>query len=112
MQFMMQLAPITFPIAMLAGLGWCIGIALLEQSHGIGYALTQILPDDIRGTRPLADAKTHFLRDCQFRTQTGAHPACTPNASLGYEESLYWFRVLAFFDGKRSRMPKRPIRRK
>jgi hypothetical protein len=41
MQFMMRLAPITFPIAMLAGLGWCIGIALLEQPHGVGYALTQ-----------------------------------------------------------------------
>lgn len=41
MQFMMRLAPITFPIAVLAGLGWCIGIALLEQPHGIGYALTR-----------------------------------------------------------------------
>lgn len=26
MQFMMRFAPITFPIAMLAGLGWCIGL--------------------------------------------------------------------------------------
>jgi len=34
MQFMMRLAPITFPIAMLAGLSWCIGIALLEQPYG------------------------------------------------------------------------------
>ncbi|WP_272578501.1 hypothetical protein [Providencia sp. PROV260] len=41
------------------------------------------LPDGIRGTRSLADAKAHVLRDCQFRTQTGAHPACTSNALLG-----------------------------
>jgi len=41
MPFMMRFAPITFPIAMLAGLGWCIGIALLEQPYGIGYALTR-----------------------------------------------------------------------
>lgn len=27
----------------------------------------------------VADAKTHVLRDCRSRTQTGAHPACTPN---------------------------------
>lgn len=31
MQLMMRLAPITFPIAMLAGLGWCIGIAIRRQ---------------------------------------------------------------------------------
>ncbi len=71
MQLMMRLAPITFPIAMLAGLGWCIGIAY------------SVLPVDIGGTRPLAGAKTHVLRDCQPRTQTGAYPACTPNVQLG-----------------------------
>ena len=41
MQLMMRLAPITLPIAMIAGLGWCIGIALLEQSYGVGYSLTR-----------------------------------------------------------------------
>ena len=41
----------------------------------------------------------------------GLIPPARPTFSLGYEESLYWFRVLAFFDGKRSRMPKKPIRR-
>lgn len=40
MQLMMRPASITFPIATLR-LGWCIGIALLEQPHGIGYALTR-----------------------------------------------------------------------
>ncbi|MFX8972722.1 hypothetical protein ABTN24_19545, partial [Acinetobacter baumannii] len=42
-----------------------------------------VLPVDIGGTRPLAGAKTHVLRDCQPRTQTGAYPACTPNVQLG-----------------------------
>ena len=95
MQLMMRLAPITFPIAMLAGLGWCIGVALLEQSHGVGYTLTRYCLMVFVVLAPWLTLKLTFY----------------VIVSLGYGESLYWFRVLAFFDGKRSRMPKRPIRR-
>ncbi|EII5634346.1 TPA: hypothetical protein ACGRPM_002797 [Proteus mirabilis] len=111
MQFMMRLAPITFPIAMLAGLGWCIGIALLEQHHGIGYALTRHCLMVFVVLAPWLMLKLIFYVIVSLGRKLGLIPPARPTHSLGYEESLYWFRVLAFFDGKRSRMPKRPIRR-
>ncbi|EGQ8357485.1 hypothetical protein E5Z43_13530 [Vibrio cholerae] len=111
MQFMMRLAPITFPIAMLAGLGWCIGIALLEQPHGIGYTLTRHCLMVFVVLAPWLMLKLMFYVIVSLGRKLGLIPPARPTHSLGYEESLYWFRVLAFFDGKRSRMPKRPIRR-
>lgn len=111
MQFMMRLAPITFPITMLAGLGWCIGIALLEQSHGVGYALTRHCLMVFVVLAPWLTLKLTFYVIVSLGRKLGLIPPARPTYSLGYEESLYWFRVLAFFDGKRSRMPKRPIRR-
>ncbi|MBU5690592.1 hypothetical protein [Vibrio cholerae] len=111
MQLMIRLAPITFPIAMLAGLGWCIGIALLEQPHGIGYALTRHCLMTLVVLAPWLMLKLMFYVIVSLGRKLGVIPPARPTHSLGYEESLYWLRVLAFFDGKRSRMPKRPIRR-
>ncbi|EFH72906.1 conserved hypothetical protein [Vibrio cholerae RC385] len=111
MRLMMRLAPITFPIAMLAGLGWCIGIALLEQPHGIGYALTRHCLMVFVVLAPWLTLKLTFYVIVSLGRKLGLIPPARPTYSLGYEESLYWFRVLAFFDGKRSRMPKKPIRR-
>lgn len=111
MRLMMRLAPITFPIAMLAGLGWCIGIALLEQTYGIGYALTRYCLTTLVVLALRLTLKLTFYVIVGLGRKLGLIPPARPTYSLGYEESLYWFRVLAFFDGKRSRMPKKPIRR-
>ncbi len=111
MQFMMRLAPITFPIAMLAGLGWFTGIALLEQPHGIGYALTRHCLMVFVVLAPWLMLKLMFYVIVSLGRKLGLIPPARPTHSLGYEESLYWFRVLAFIDGKRSRMPKKPTRR-
>ena len=111
MQFMMRLAPITFPIAMLAGLGWCIGIALLEQPYGVSYELTRYCLTTLVALTPWLTLKLTFYVIVSLGRKLGLIPSARPTYSLGYEESLYWFRVLAFFDGKRSRMPKKPIRR-
>jgi len=111
MQLMMRLAPITFPIAMLAGLSCCIGIALLEQPHGIGYALTRYCLTTLVVLVPRLTLKLTFYVTVSLGRKLGLTPPARPTYNLGYEESLYWFRVLAFFDGKRSRMPKKPIRR-
>lgn len=111
MQLMMRLAPITFPIAMLAGLSWCIGIALLDQPHGIGYTLTRYCLTTLVVLAPWLTLKLTFYVIVSLGRKLWLIPPARPTYSLGYEESLYWFRVLAFFDGKRSRMPKKPIRR-
>ena len=111
MQLMMRPASITFPIATLAGLGWCIGIALLEQPHGIGYALTRHCLMIFVLLAPWLTLKLTFYVIVSLVRTLGPSPPARPTHSLGYDESLYWFRVLAFFDGKRSRMPKRSIRR-
>ena len=112
MQLMIRLAPITFPIAMLAGLGWCIGIALLEQPYGVSYELTRYCLTTLVALTPWLTLKLTFYVIVSLGRKLGLIPPARPTYSLGYEESLYWFRVLAFFDGKRSRMSKRPIRRK
>lgn len=96
---------------MLAGLGWCIGIALLKQHHGIGYALTRHCLMVFVVLAPWLMLKLTFYVIVSLGRKLGLIPPARPTYSLGYEESLYWFRVLAFFDGKRSRMPKKPIRR-
>lgn len=99
MPFMMRFAPITFPIAMLAGLGWCIGIALLEQPYGIGYALTRYCLMVFVVLAPWLTLKLTFYVIVSLGRKLGLIPPARPTYSLGYEESLYWFRVLAFFDG-------------
>jgi|GEM_PF-648082 len=117
MQFMMRLAPITFPIAMLAGLGWCIGIALLEQPHCVGYALTQHCLRVLVVLAPWLTLKLTFYVIVSLGRKLGLIPPARPTHSLGVMKNHPFlfkqegFRVLAFFDGKRSRMPKRPIRR-
>ena len=108
MQLMIRLAPITFPIAMLAGLGWCIGIALLEQPHGVGYALTQHCLRVLVVLAPWLTLKLTFYVIVSLGRKLGLIPPARPTHSLGYEESLYWFRVLAFFDGKPAACRKGP----
>ena len=91
---------------MLTGLGWCIGISLRTA---LWYRLRtySVLPDGIRGTRPWLTLKLTFYVVVDLGRKLGLIPPARPTNSLGYEESLYWFRVLVFFDGKRSRMPKK-----
>ncbi len=87
MQFMMRLAPITFPITMLAGLGWCIGIALLEQPHGIGYALTRHCLMTLVVLAPWLMLKLMFYVIVSLGRKLGVIPPARPTHSLGYEES-------------------------
>ena len=60
---------------------------------------------------PWLTLKLTFYVIVSLGRKLGLIPPARPTYGLGYDESLYWFRVLAFFDGKRSRMPKRPTRR-
>lgn len=71
MQFMMRLAPITFPMAILASLGWCIGISLLEQPHGIGYAVTRYCLTTLVVLAPWLTLK------CVFRPIVNTHSGST-----------------------------------
>ncbi len=90
MQFMMRLAPITFPIAMLAGLGWCIGIALLEQTYGVGYTLTRYCLMVFMVLAPWLTLKLTFYVIVSLGRKLGLIPPARPTYSLGYEESLRW----------------------
>ncbi|MGL4895575.1 MAG: hypothetical protein ACRC47_12135 [Shewanella sp.] len=91
MQFMMRLHPVTFPIAMLAGLGWCIGIALLEQPHGIGYALTRYCLMMFLVLAPWLALKLTFYRIVSLGRKLGLIPLAHTTYSLGYEESPFSF---------------------
>lgn len=88
MQLMMRLAPITFPIAMLAGLGWCIGIALLEQPHGIGYTLIRYCMTTLVVLTPWLTLKLTFYVIVILGRKLGLIPPARPTYSLGYEESI------------------------
>ena len=87
MQLMIRLAPITFPIAMLAGLGWCIGIALLEQPYGIGYALTRYCLMVLVVLVPWLTLKLTLFVIVSLGRKLGLIPPKRPTHSLGYEES-------------------------
>jgi hypothetical protein len=87
MQLMIRLAPITFPIAMLAGLGWFTGIALLEQSHGVGYALTRYCLTTLVSLTPWLTLKLTFYVIVSLGRKLGLIPPKRPTHSLGYEES-------------------------
>lgn len=87
MQFMMRLAPITFPIAMLAGLGWCIGIALLEQPYGVSYELTRYCLTTLVALTPWLTLELTFYVIVNLGRKLGLIPPARPTYSLGYEES-------------------------
>ena len=87
MQLMMRLAPITFPIAMLAGLGWCIGIALLEQPHSVGYALIRYCMMVLVVLTSWLTLKLTFYVIVSLGRKLGLIPPKRPTHSLGYEES-------------------------
>ncbi|WP_351089057.1 hypothetical protein [Shewanella sp. S1-49-MNA-CIBAN-0167] len=89
MQFMMRLAPITFPIAILAGLGWCIGIALLEQPHGLGYAITRYCMMIFVVLAPGLTLKLTFFVIVSLGRKQRLIALARPTCSLSYEESLY-----------------------
>lgn len=99
MQFMMQLAPITFPIAMLAGLGWCIGIALLEQPHGAGYALTRYCLMTFVVPAPWLTLKLTFYVIVGLGRKLGLIPPARPTHSLVMKNhaigSEYWPSLMA-----------------
>lgn len=78
MQFMMRLAPFTFPIAMLAGLGWCVGIVLLEQPHAVGYALTRYCLMVLVVLVPWLALKLTFCVIVGIGRKLGLNHACTP----------------------------------
>lgn len=90
MQLMMRLTPITFPIAMLAGLGWFTGITLLDQPHGIGNTLTRYCLMLFVVLAPWLTLKLTFYVIVSLGRKLGLIPPARPTYSLGYEESLYW----------------------
>ena len=83
----MRLAPITFPMAMLADLGWCIGIALLEQPHGIGYALIRYCLTTFVVLAPWLTLKLAFYIIVSLGRKLGLISPARPTYSLGYEET-------------------------
>tara|TARA_Y100001951_G_scaffold101437_1_gene106329 strand:- start:4822 stop:5397 length:576 start_codon:yes stop_codon:yes gene_type:complete len=78
---------IPFPITMLAGLGWCIGIALLEQPYGIGYALTRYCLMVLVVLAPWLTLKLTFYVIVGLGRKLGLIPPARLTYSLGYEGS-------------------------
>jgi hypothetical protein len=68
-------------------LGWCIGIALLEQPHGIGYALTRHCLMVFVVLAPWLMLKLMFYVIVSLGRKLGLIPPARPTHSLGYEES-------------------------
>ena len=78
---------IPFPITMLAGLGWCIGIALLEQPYGIGSALTRYCLMVLVVLAPWLTLKLTFYVIVGLGRKLGLIPPARLTYSLGYEGS-------------------------